>query len=95
MQLGMTFGTPMAVPEYGVYTEHLRDAGCAFYPARDAAGLARAIERIADGERETLVRRNRDTARDWGWTGIVRLILSDLQGRTLVAAATAGALSLH
>lgn len=76
MQLGVTFGTPMVVPDYGVYAEHLRDAGCVFYPPGDARGLAAAIERAAGEDHDVLVRRNRAVAEDWGWDPAVAEIVA-------------------
>ncbi|MCW5714436.1 MAG: glycosyltransferase family 4 protein [Bauldia sp.] len=84
MQLAMTFGTPMAAPAYGVYLEYLGDSGCVLYPPKDAAGLARAIERIASEDRHALIRRNLEVVRDWGWDRNVSAILAELgviQGR--------------
>lgn len=78
MQTAMTFGTPMAVPSYGVYQEYLGDAGCAFYPPADARGLAAAIEKIAASDHDALVARNREVASDWGWRGIVSAIVSEV-----------------
>lgn len=78
LQLAMTFGTPMVVPNYGVYAEYLPDSGCAFYPPNDARGLAEAIERLAAQDRDELVRRNRDAARDWGWPGNLAAILTEV-----------------
>lgn len=78
LQLAITFGTPMVVPDYGVYAEYLRDSGCAFYPPHQALGLAAAIEQIAEQDHDELVRRNHGIARDWGWAGNLAAILSEL-----------------
>ncbi|MCC6735705.1 MAG: hypothetical protein IT534_06205 [Bauldia sp.] len=80
MQLAMTFGTPMAVPDYGIYREYLRDAGCAFYAPKDAGGLARAIERIRATPRHTLVDRSRAVAEDWGWPATLAAIIAAIGG---------------
>ncbi|MGV8839114.1 MAG: glycosyltransferase [Bauldia sp.] len=79
MQLAMTFATPLAVPDYGLYREYLRDAGCAFYAPKRPRQLAKAIEAIAAGDREALVRRNRAAAADWGWPNNLSAILAGVR----------------
>lgn len=78
LQLAMTFGTPMAAPDYGIFAEYLRNAGCELYPAGDARGLASAIEGIAARDHGSLVARNHELARDWGWRASLATVMAEL-----------------
>lgn len=76
MPLAMTFGTPLAAPDYGVYREYLAGSGNALYTPADPAALARAIEQLAGADRDETRRGNLAWSAGWGWPTIVDRILA-------------------
>lgn len=76
MPLAMTFGTPLAAPDYGVYREYLAGSGNALYEPGDAKALALAIEHLATQPLEQLRKANQARSTDWGWPNIVKRIVA-------------------
>lgn len=78
LPLAMTFGTPLVAPRYGIYSEYLADTENELYEPGDACDLAVAIERLAKRDRNSVTLANRDCASEWGWPGILEMILPKL-----------------
>lgn len=76
--LAMTFGTPLAAPDYGVFRETLSEAGNALYAPGDAGSLAAAIGRIAASDIDARRAANRTHAASWGWDKAVARIMERL-----------------
>jgi glycosyltransferase involved in cell wall biosynthesis len=76
--LAMTFGTPLAAPDYGVFSETLAGAGNELYAPGDARSLASAIGRIAASDLGTRRASNRAHAMNWGWDTAVARIMERL-----------------
>jgi glycosyltransferase involved in cell wall biosynthesis len=75
LPLAMTFGTPMAAPDYGIYREYLSSSENELYRPADAAALGRAIERLSNRSGEQVRASNLALAADWGWRSIVERIV--------------------
>ena len=76
LPLAMTFGTPMVVPDYGVFREMLQGSGNGLYAPGDAASMAQAIASVASQDGRILTQNNTAIARDWGWSRALDKLLS-------------------
>lgn len=73
--LAMTFGTPLVVPSYGAYTEHLGGSRNAFYEPRNSASMAGAINCLARADGSQVRADNARIAQGWGWDKSVTVYL--------------------
>ncbi|HEV7866751.1 MAG TPA: glycosyltransferase [Chthoniobacteraceae bacterium] len=69
--LAMSFGKILIAPDCGAFPELLDGTQNPIYPAGDAEGLARAIERAASLDGAEVARENRALADGWSWDALV------------------------
>ena len=74
--LAMTFGTPLAAPDYGVFRETLSGAGNELYEPGNAPALADALRQIAASGSEPRRAQNLAHAARWGWDQAVARLLA-------------------
>lgn len=76
--LALTFGRAVVAPDHGTYPEYLAGTSNPLYRSGDPISLARALERVAELDRERLGAENRRLADGWRWTKIVDDLLEAL-----------------
>lgn len=69
--LSMTFGTPLVAPDYGIYSEMLKDDANTLYEPGNAEALAQAIRTQAGKDSAAATAANLARAADFGWDGIL------------------------
>ncbi len=67
VSLAMTMGTPIIAPDYGAYSEYLRETLNVLYAPGDSRGMAEALGVIARRDRGDISAANAAIAAGWGW----------------------------
>jgi glycosyltransferase involved in cell wall biosynthesis len=76
--LTMTFGRMAIAPDSGIIPEYLAGAENVLYDGTSANSLARAMERAAAVDRESVGAKNRAIAAKWDWDSILQTCLDEL-----------------